>query len=975
MHHFRPLRIGLIFFLVLPFFVVEAQEKCMTHQLRPLDHAFEKWMRTNLIRSSDARNTRDYEYVIPVVVHIVHKGETIGTGSNLSENQVLSQIKVLNNDFQRLNADTAQTPQSFSSVAGRIRIQFVLAKQDPDGKATSGITRTRGSNNIWYLEDEVLLKQQNYWPAEDYLNVWVADLGDPILGYAQFPVSSLPGLDFAFDDRETDGIALDYLAFGSSDGGTFNLYSSSTKGRTTTHEVGHFLGLRHIWGDDDSACGAPGDYVDDTPDQSGPSNGCPMHPSTSCGNPKMFQNYMDYTNDRCMNIFTSGQIDRMLTVLENSKRRQSLTVSHGLNLPDPVPNDITLLTITSPRLHECSPDIVPTINVRNAGSNEITSFEISYLVDNFAGTKTFSTNLAAGASMTAEFPLENLTSGTHTVEFVVSSVNNSTDPTFLGNKVLTTFNIESQSSFPFLETFNTLPSTWTTTDPDEKVRWLSTEAPREKPQNKALYLNYHGSGSINKTDTLISPVINGVGNNAVLLFDIAYAVRMDQGDRLKVLLLKDCSPRSQAIEVFNKSGNDMATARPTINEFVPANLTEWRREAIDLSGFDITSSVQIIFVGVSNGGNNLYLDNVRVVTAPDTDLSLLSVSKPYPVQCSDQVTARLKVKNAGSEPIHSFQVKFMLNDFISGNMLIDGFVPIGPGDEVDIDLDPITMPESMNIISFELAEPNNVVDLNEEDNAATRYIAVDTTTDIIPLRENFESGGMPSAWVNVNTSIGPTWELTTIEGNTALRVAGLPDTGPEEIWFASPILDLSTVVEASVFFDYATLQLETNAEEPDTLLVCVSRDCGKTYEVIHNVPVITLSANQWQTEKVILSQFAGEADLLVALVAKKHSKHDLLIDNLEFYVEEDPARDLADLPYALYGNDLLNEDVFITFKLNDRQDVSCEMVDVAGRNVFGHTFNNVLNQTYRLEFPSMARGLYVVRVRVGERYYTTRIVL
>ena len=248
---------------------------------------------------------------VRVVVHIIHKGEATGVGTNISDAQVLSQLEVLNKDFNRFNVDALNTPGEFRSVAGSMVVQFVL----------SAVNRVQGSKPSWTVQDNTTLKAQSYWPAEDYLNIWVCDLTD-YYGYTQFPTSSLPGLDYSPTNRLTDGIIISYKAFGSKDYGNFDLRSNFNRGRTTVHEVGHFLGLRHIWGDQTGCSGT--DYVDDTPVQSDKTFGCPSHPQSSCASNKMFQNFMDFTDDACMNLFTQGQVNRMITVLENSPRRASL---------------------------------------------------------------------------------------------------------------------------------------------------------------------------------------------------------------------------------------------------------------------------------------------------------------------------------------------------------------------------------------------------------------------------------------------------------------------------------------------------------------------------------------------------------------------------------------------------------------------------------------------------------------------------
>jgi gliding motility-associated-like protein len=146
------------------------------------------------------------------------------------------------------------------------------------------------------------------------------------VGYSQFPVSGLPGLVNSEKDALTDGIVISYRAFGSDNDGNFDLYPTYNKGRTTTHEIGHFLGLRHTWGDIEDCTGT--DYVDDTPPQQHPTGGCPSEPEKQCPSESpvdaMFQNFLDVSDDNCQNLFTLGQIQRMAIVLENSPRRASL---------------------------------------------------------------------------------------------------------------------------------------------------------------------------------------------------------------------------------------------------------------------------------------------------------------------------------------------------------------------------------------------------------------------------------------------------------------------------------------------------------------------------------------------------------------------------------------------------------------------------------------------------------------------------
>lgn len=257
-------------------------------------------------------------YTIPVVVHVVFKT----SAQNISDAQVQSQIDVLNNDYQLLNSDTALVPEAFKPVMADCKIQFCLAKQDANGSATTGIVRKQTTKTSFSNSDDGVKFNSkggdNAWPANKYLNLWVCNLASPLLGYAQFPGGS----------AATDGVVILYSAFGN----TGSVAAPYNKGRTATHEVGHWFNLRHIWGDDGGACGNAGDFIDDTPDQAKENYGCPAYPHVSCSNGPngdMFMNYMDYVDDRCMQMFSIGQRDRMYAILQPGGARAAITTSQG----------------------------------------------------------------------------------------------------------------------------------------------------------------------------------------------------------------------------------------------------------------------------------------------------------------------------------------------------------------------------------------------------------------------------------------------------------------------------------------------------------------------------------------------------------------------------------------------------------------------------------------------------------------------
>lgn len=253
---------------------------------------------------------------IPVVVHVVYNT----AAQNITDAQIQSQMTVLNNDFRKLNADWTSTPSVFQSLVADCEINFCLAQQDPNGNPTTGIVRKSTTVTSFSTNNAVKYTAQggsDAWDRNRYLNLWVCPLGGGLLGYAQFPGGA----------AATDGVVCNYTAFGT----TGTAAAPFNKGRTATHEVGHWLNLYHIWGDDGTGC-TGSDQVGDTPNQGDENYGCPAFPQVSCSNGPngdMFMNYMDYTDDACMFMFTAGQKTRMSAVLASGGARFSLTTSTG----------------------------------------------------------------------------------------------------------------------------------------------------------------------------------------------------------------------------------------------------------------------------------------------------------------------------------------------------------------------------------------------------------------------------------------------------------------------------------------------------------------------------------------------------------------------------------------------------------------------------------------------------------------------
>lgn len=339
---------------------------------------FENWMRVAkaVYKREEAtkRNSMPDTLLIPCVIHILHNGESYGVGPNILTQQALSQINVLNEDYQRITGtrgDYGGANTDFEAVSADIEIKFVMAKTDPSGKATNGINRVNiGQDGANRDDIEGTIKPNTIWDPTMYLNLWSIKFAAPddnLLGYAQFPEGSgLDGMPTGTEDASTDGVVQVFDAFGTIDYKTiyegetqpdstalYTMKASYAYGRTATHEVGHWVGLRHIWGDgpgcnlgqqpNPNVCSCmQDDFCADTPNSGEANSGCADDNTSSCeedaqGLPvitvDMDENYMDYTSDDCMSIFTQDQKDRVRTVMMNSPRRMELPNSPALFPP------------------------------------------------------------------------------------------------------------------------------------------------------------------------------------------------------------------------------------------------------------------------------------------------------------------------------------------------------------------------------------------------------------------------------------------------------------------------------------------------------------------------------------------------------------------------------------------------------------------------------------------------------------------
>lgn len=570
---------------------------------------------------------------IPCVIHIVYENST----ENISDAQALSQIDVLNEDFRRTNPDAAETPAEFAAVAADMEIEFCMATVDPDGNPTTGILRVPTTVTSFGFSEDMKSDAtggSDAWPADDYLNIWCCDLGAGLLGFAQFPGGS----------DATDGVAITYTAFGRE--GT--VVAPYDLGRTGSHEVGHWVNLYHIWGDDGGGCGGS-DFCDDTPNQAGETYGCPTYPyADACSESIQFQNYMDYTDDACYNMFTEDQKLRAQALFEPGGARFEL----GNSLKCVAYNyDVQAVQIISPVGTYCYSTFNPIVEIRNIGFETLTSCEVKYSIDGATPVTYYWTgSLGTYEAEEVTLPSISLGDGAHTISVTLENPSGNPDENMANNTASSSFFINTFGlTLPLIQGFEDsgFPySGYTVNNPDGATTWARTTA-AAKTGSASVYMNYYEYSAYGQADELVMPAYNMSGISAAFMeFDVAYANYSPDGeysDSLQVLVSDDCGVTWTS--VYYKAFPELNTAGSTGAPFVP-DQDEWRTEGISLTPY-VGDKLIVKFRAICQWENNLYLDNINIAsgTLAVNDLDNNAWMEVFPNPATDWLNITYNISN------------------------------------------------------------------------------------------------------------------------------------------------------------------------------------------------------------------------------------------------------------------------------------------------------------------------------------------
>lgn len=574
---------------------------------------------------------------IPIVVHVIHRGEAVGSGTNISDAQIQSAITNMTNAYRNSAPYTGVDTE----------IEFCLAQRDPNGNPHSGINRVSGNTVTNYStqgiisSNEQAVKNLSKWDNTRYYNFWiVAEIddnngGSGTQGYAYFPGAG----------SAVDGAVMLYNAFGYDPTTAlgYNLKSYTNRNVTAIHEMGHALNLYHTFEGDGTGgtcpgagnlCGSDiGDCVADTPPHRRSNSDCNTGGTNTCdggtSNTLFVHNFMDYSSDVCQTRFSAGQATRMQASLSNfsASGRGSLTNSDGCN---PVfANDVSITNIVAPNGAYCLTTFAPQVTLRNVGTSNLTSAVITYNIDGGADQVfNWTGNLTSGTNEIVTLNSMTTSAGAHTFNATSTLPNGVADQFTANNSSSANFNITSSSALPFNEDFEGVfpPAGWSNIsadtydgaawDSDPSIRQWEKRAVTQQSSgiagNAAAFNGFSYGYNVGTIDELITPTVNfTTASSPQLKFQVSYKFYGPSNfEKLRVLISTDCGVTYTP--VYDKENTVLAVGGQSTTSWAPTLATHWREETIDLSAY--AGQIATLKFEATNGyGNNLYIDKINII--------------------------------------------------------------------------------------------------------------------------------------------------------------------------------------------------------------------------------------------------------------------------------------------------------------------------------------------------------------------------
>ncbi|TCZ74168.1 T9SS-dependent choice-of-anchor J family protein [Flaviaesturariibacter aridisoli] len=878
---------------------------------------------------------------IPVVVHVV-----LPDPNQITEAQVDYFLDRLNLDFSGLNPDSANAGTAFMPLRGHSLIRFTRARRTPSGQLTNGLERRVGSVQIGTTTYQAIKHASagglDPWDVTKYYNLWVGIGAGGLLGIAP-NIGPGNATETTGSSIGIDGVCVDYRGFSN---GCFS-FPEFNLARTAVHEIGHNFGLYHSF----TGCAAGADFAqitpnfadaslygaaaDDTPGQSTATSGCltGIVASNCAGVPnppgKMYQNYMDYTDDRCYSMFTIGQVRRMHAVLE-LMRPGYLTTDGATPPAGTLALDVTPTALIAPGGSEfnnttcasttyptptCAGAVVPRVMVTNAGTSTITSVTVT--VSNNGGAPVSTTvtglNILTGYGASVALPSINLVTGTNTLVFTVSNPNGSADQNAANNTFTTSVVINGGSAPPLTENFVSTtfpPANWTIFNPNGNFTWQRS-ATGNGNAGSMFFDNFNNSAGGQIDELRSMPVSVAPTDQISVAFDVAYRPYSltTNPDTFAVLVSNDCGVNWT--EIYKKWGVNLATVAGTITAtgYVPTGAADWRRENITLSPALLNGgNIQVAFRSRGRFGQNVYVDNINVSKVVARDLALTTLVAPGTQSCGRTITPQITVRNNGVETVTAFNVNYSIDGGTLTTQTITA--PLAAGASTTLTFaTPTTVGSTGNhTIAAYTSDPitaGGIGDLTPANDTVRRTFNI-INLAATPLVEGFEGASFPPpGWTISNPNGDMTWEARSPGRNSlkSMFIDNWNNTDGRLDEIRLPALNIAGADSVAISFDVA---YKAYTGSPDTLGVYASADCGNSFTAVYKKQGTTLAtagtatteytapaSGDWRRERTLISSPAQLASGNMILYFRNTSRfgNNLFVDNVN--VEPYFGRDLS----------------------------------------------------------------------------------